>query len=72
MEEKISFEEALEKLEKISELLNNPDTSLEDSIKLFEEGMQYSKKCSEILNNAKQKITELSYAAGETNGENND
>ncbi len=71
MKENISFEEALEKLEKISEQLNDPETPLEKSIELFEEGMKYSKKCSEILDNAKQKITQLS-DTGSINGENND
>lgn len=60
MNENISFEESLKKLEEIAEKLENKDTSLKESITLFEEGMKYSKKCSEILNNAKQKIISLS------------
>ena len=34
-----NFESALKRLEEISDLLENEDTPLEDSIKLFEEGI---------------------------------
>lgn len=55
-EKKLTFEEALENLEKSSENLKRDDISLEDALKNFEQGIAYYKQCSEILNNAKQKI----------------
>lgn len=53
---KLTFEEALQNLEKSSESLKRDDISLEDALKNFEEGIAYYEQCSEILNNAKQKI----------------
>ena len=58
-EEDISFENAMEQLEKIAEELESEDLSLDESVKKFEEGMKLSKKCNEILQNAEKKITIL-------------
>ncbi len=55
-EEKLTFEQALEKLEKSSENLKKENITLEDALKNFEEGIAYYNQCSEILNSAKQKI----------------
>ena len=55
-EEKLTFEQALEKLEKSSENLKKENVTLEDALKNFEEGIAYYNQCSEILNSAKQKI----------------
>ena len=52
----MKFEEALKKLELATELLENEDTSLENSLKNFEEGLQYYKVCLKILDDAKQRI----------------
>ncbi len=52
----MTFEEALEKLEKSSENLKRENITLEEALKNFEEGIAYYKQCSEILNSAKQKI----------------
>lgn len=54
-----TFEEGLEKLNKIAEELEKGDLSLEDSVKKFEEGMKISKVCNEKLDKAESKITEL-------------
>ena len=51
-----SFESALKRLEEISELLEDENTPLEDSIKLFEEGVELKDFCEEKLKNAKLKI----------------
>ena len=59
MKEDISFEEAMENLEKIAGELEKEDLSLDESVKKFEEGMKLSKKCNEILENAEKKITIL-------------
>lgn len=55
-DKKLTFEEALQKLEKASENLKKDNISLEEAINNYEEGIAYYKECSEILNNAKQKI----------------
>ena len=44
-----NFESALKRLEEISDLLENEDTPLEDSIKLFEEGVDLKEFCDEYM-----------------------
>jgi exodeoxyribonuclease VII small subunit len=56
----ISFEEALDELEKIAEKLERGQLTLEDSIKAFERGMELKKVCSERLKEAEGKIEFLS------------
>ena len=54
-----NFESALKRLEEISDLLENEDTPLEDSIKLFEEGIELNEFCEEKLKSAKLKIDKI-------------
>jgi len=54
-----NFESALNRLEEISDLLENDDTPLEDSIKLFEEGIELKEFCEEKLKSAKLKIDKI-------------
>ena len=54
-----NFESALKRLEEISDLLENEDTSIEDSIKLFEEGIDLKEYCEEKLKSAKIKIDKI-------------
>lgn len=54
-----NFENSLERLQEISELLESGDVSLEESIKLYEEGILLAKNCYSTLKNAELKITEL-------------
>ena len=55
----INFEDSLKRLEKIAELLEDENTPLEDSIKLFEEGISLKEQCEEKLKNAKLKIDKI-------------
>ena len=57
--QKHNFEKDLSRLEDISELLENNDIGLEDSISLYEEGINLSKSCLTSLKNAELKITKL-------------
>lgn len=57
---KLSFEEALQRLREITELLERGSVSLEESVKLFTEGTELSAFSYETLQKAEQKITELS------------
>ena len=54
--EKGKFEEALEKLQEMSEQIKSQDTNLEDAIACYTKGMEYYQVCHEILENAKQRI----------------
>lgn len=53
---KMSFEEALAKLEKTSENLKKDEITLEQALKEFESGIQYYNQCDAILKEAKQKV----------------
>ena len=57
--EKISFEQALENLEKIVNELESGDVPLEDALSQFKEGMELSKYCQETLNNAERTLTKM-------------
>lgn len=58
-EERLSFEEALTKLEAIVEKLDGEEITLEKSVELYEEGLRLSKICSKTLENAELKIEEI-------------
>jgi exodeoxyribonuclease VII small subunit len=57
--EEFSFEEGLNRLEKIVQTLETGGLSLEEAIALFEEGMQLAKICSQRLDTAELKISQL-------------
>jgi len=57
--EEFSFEEELNRLEKIVQTLEAGGLALEDAIALFEEGMQLAKICSQRLDTAELKISQL-------------
>ena len=57
--DKIKFPKDLKRLEEISELLEDENTPLEDSIKLFEEGIELKDFCEEKLKSAKLKIDKI-------------
>ncbi len=52
----ISFEKALEKLEKIVEELEEGNLSLDASLKKYEDGVKLARSCQEKLDKAKRKI----------------
>lgn len=52
----ISFEKAMEKLEKIVDELEGGDIPLDTSLKKYEEGVNLARLCQEKLDKAKQKI----------------
>ena len=52
----IKFEEALKKLEKIVEELEQGDLSLDEALKKYQDGIELSRLCSARLENAKKKI----------------
>ncbi len=58
-EKKTSFENSLKELEKIVRRLEEGDSSLEDSLKLFEDGVRLSRECQERLNQAERRIEVL-------------
>ena len=60
MDNKITFEEALAKLEEIVRLLESGNAPLDKSLELFEEGVALVKMCNSKLDNVEQRIKILS------------
>ena len=56
---KVSFEEALNRLEEIVGRLEDGEISLEESMKTFEEGKELVKLCLQKLDEAEKKIVKL-------------
>ncbi len=56
----MKFEEILEKLEKVTEELDNDNIPLERAMKLYEEGVKLSKLADEILSKAETRVRQLS------------
>ena len=59
---KMTYEEAIVRLEEIVEKLNDGSLPLEESIKLFEESTKLAIFCNDCLEKAKLRVTELSKA----------
>ena len=57
--EKLSFEQALKRLEEIVKGLEKGDVSLNDSMALFEEGTALIRQCSGMLDAAEQQVVRL-------------
>ncbi|MCR5484801.1 MAG: exodeoxyribonuclease VII small subunit [Clostridiales bacterium] len=60
MENKLNYNDAMDRLQKIVEELEGGKRSLDESLKLFEEGTKLAAFCRDALDKAEQKITELS------------
>ncbi len=59
MNDNLTYENAVKRLEEIVLILEKNEVSLEESMKLFEEGTALSVYCNKLLSEAKQKITEI-------------
>ena len=57
--EKMTFEQALARLDEIVKILERGDAPLDASLQLFEEGTALVKRCSVALDKAEQKVTIL-------------
>lgn len=54
--EKITFEEAFEKLERAAAAVGDENTPLDEAIESYKEGRKYYDHCMQILQDAKQVI----------------
>ena len=61
-EKKLSFEEAMARLEAIVAQLEAGDQPLEQSLSLYEEGAKLMKQCTTLLDKAEQKVMKLRLA----------
>ena len=58
-EKKLTFEQAMARLEEIVAQLEAGEQPLEQSLALYEEGAKLMKQCSTMLDKAEQKVTKL-------------
>jgi len=61
--ERLSFEDALKRLEQIVRELETGEAKLEQSIALYEEGMQLKALCERKLKDAQLKVEKITLAA---------
>lgn len=55
----MKFEEALEKLNKIKDELENPNITLDESVKLYKESVDCTKTCLDFLKDTEGKIVAI-------------
>lgn len=58
-EKELTFEEAMENLEKVVTELESGELSLDESVNHFQKGMELSNYCSKLLENAEKTISIL-------------
>lgn len=58
-QKKLTFEQAMARLEEITALLERGDAPLDEALTLFEEGTALMKQCSAALDKAEQKVAKL-------------
>lgn len=63
--EKLSFEQAMDKLEEIVQKLEAGDVPLEKAIDYYQDGMVLSKICSDKLTNVQDKMAKIVNEQGE-------
>ena len=54
-----SFENSLQRLQEISDILEKGEIGLEESMKLYEEGINLAKNCYSTLKDAELKVIEI-------------
>ena len=64
-----SFEASMERLETIVRQLEQGNTPLEESLKLFQEGTALVQSCAKLLDSAEQEIVKLTKTADGTPAE---
>jgi len=59
MEIKLTYEEAIRRLDEIVRNMERGDAPLEEALKLFEEGAALISLCNKMLDEAEQKVVKL-------------
>jgi exodeoxyribonuclease VII small subunit len=60
----MTFEDALERLEKTVDTLSKGKLSLDETMERFEEGIRLFRLCDEMLRNAEQRVSVLTQSEG--------
>jgi len=58
-DKKVSFEDAMTKLEQIVDKLEEGDVPLEEAIVFYKEGMELSKLCHDKLKSVEEQLTQI-------------
>ena len=58
-EEEFSLEEAFEKIDEMTELLQQGGTSLEESFRIWKQGMDLLKKCGDEIDLTEKKVMQI-------------
>jgi exodeoxyribonuclease VII small subunit len=66
VEQTLSFEEAMEKLEVLVDRLEEGDVPLEEAISIYKDGMELSKLCHDKLKQVEEQLTQILTDDGET------
>lgn len=61
----MTFEEAMNELQRVVNALDNSNTSLDDSISLYKKGLELSKYCDQKLTNVEKEIATIITPDGE-------
>lgn len=56
MSEKLTFEQAMEKIEEIVSKLENGGATLDETVELYKQGTELSILCNKMIDEAEQKI----------------
>lgn len=59
IKDNMTFEEALARLEDISDMLQSGEVALDEVLKLYEEGVKLSQECAKKLEEAELKFKEI-------------
>lgn len=62
--DEMSFEDAIQELEKVVTQLDRGEVALEDSIKLYERGAALKARCEAKLKEAEEKVAQITLDAG--------
>jgi exodeoxyribonuclease VII small subunit len=65
-EKKLTFEDAMIKLEQIVDKLEEGDVPLEEAIAFYKEGMELSKLCHDKLKSVEEQLTQMITEDGRT------
>ncbi|WP_409301590.1 exodeoxyribonuclease VII small subunit [Peribacillus sp. SCS-155] len=67
-EQEMTFEEAMEKLERIVDKLEEGDVPLEEAISIYKQGMDLSRLCHQKLKSVEEQLTQILREDGELDG----
>lgn len=64
----LSFEQAMQELERVVSLLERGEASLEDSIRLYDRGARLREHCERRLKDAEERVEKITLANGQATG----